>query len=334
MATLSAANANIVDIVNTLDPGGDAAMIVDTLSQTNSVLNDMQWTVGNLITGNRTTQIASIPTAVARVANQGTTPTKTTHVQVNDACAIIESVSVMDKVVAELGGVDMVDYNRANQARGIIEGLGQKLSDLFFYGTAAVPEEFNGLGVRYNSLSGNLADNVISGGGSGADNASIWVVKHGPTGLMGIVPQGQKSGLSRTDLGLVDIPDATGVAGATLLAYKEFFTWYCGICVKDPYAIARIPNIDVSNLLAKSGAADLTEKLIAATEAIHNPEDGRIVIYMNRTVRKMFRIQRRDDVIAGGGLTYENVDGKRVLMFEDYPVRIVDQLDNTEAAVA
>jgi hypothetical protein len=334
MATLGTENPTIADIIKTLDPDGDSATIVDTLSQTNSHLQDISWMEGNLITGNRTTQTASIPTAVARIANQGTTPTKATHTQVNDACAIIETVSVIDKVIAEMGGVGQVAANRANQARGHIEGLGQKLADLLFYGTASVPEEFTGFGARYNTLTGNLADNVISGGGSGSDNASIWVVKYGRNGVMGIVPKGQKGGLSRTDLGLVDVVDATGVAGATLLAYKEFFTWYCGLAVMDPYAVARIPNIDVSNLLAKSSAADLTEKLIAATEAIHNPEDGKIVIYMNRTVKKMFRIQRRDDVITGGGLTYENVDGKRVLMFDEFPVRIVDQLDNTEAAVA
>lgn len=334
MATLGTNNPTIADIVKQLDPNGDAAKIVDVLMQIKGFIQDVSWKVGNLLSGNRTTVTATVPTATARVANAGTAPDKATFSQVDDACAILETVSVIDRVVAETGGVGMVAANRANQARGHIEALGRKLEDLFFYGTLAVPEEFQGLANRYNSLSGNLADNVISGGGTGSDNASIWVVKHGPGSVEAIVPMGQGTGLQRSDLGLVDVIDATGPAGATFLAYKEFFTWHCGLAVEDPYAVARIPNIDTSNLLAKSSAADLIEKLITATEAIHNPESGKIVVYMNRTVRKMFRIQTRDDVQTGGGLTYQNVDGKRRLMFDEYEVRLSDRLTNTEAAVA
>ena len=39
---------------------------------------------------------------------------------------------------------------------------------------------------------------------------------------------------------------------------------------------------------------------------------GRRVIYMNRRVRRYFRRQIREGVSAGGGITYENINGKRV----------------------
>ena len=48
----------------------------------------------------------------------------------------------------------------------------------------------------------------------------------------------------------------------------------------------------------------------------------------------MLDIQRMDAVKAGGGLTYENVDGKVVPHFRGIPIKLVDQLLETESAVS
>jgi hypothetical protein len=45
-------------------------------------------------------------------------------------------------------------------------------------------------------------------------------------------------------------------------------------------------------------------------------------------------IQRRDDVISGGQLSYKDVDGKRVADFRGIPVRICDALTEAEATVS
>ena len=56
--------------------------------------------------------------------------------------------------------------------------------------------------------------------------------------------------------------------------------------------------------------------------------------YMNRTVFQMLDIQRRDDVISGGGLVYTDVDGKAVPSFRGIPIKIVDALLETEGQVS
>jgi hypothetical protein len=71
-------------------------------------------------------------------------------------------------------------------------------------------------------------------------------------------------------------------------------------------------------------------------KAYHRSPDlaaGKPVFYMNRTLFQMLDIQRRADVIAGGGLTYDTVDGKRVASFRDIPVRRCDALLESEALV-
>jgi hypothetical protein len=46
----------------------------------------------------------------------------------------------------------------------------------------------------------------------------------------------------------------------------------------------------------------------------------------------MLDIQRRDDV-QSGGMVYAEVDGKLIPSFRGIPIRIVDQLTETEAEV-
>ena len=48
----------------------------------------------------------------------------------------------------------------------------------------------------------------------------------------------------------------------------------------------------------------------------------------------MLDIQKRDDVISGGGLSYDKVDGEYVLSFRGIPIRKVDALLETEATIS
>jgi len=333
MATLATNALTIADVTRSIDPNGDAAMIAEILNETRAVLDDIPWLPGNLEGGHRTTVRTSLPVVSARVANQGTSHTKATEAQIQDAAAIFESKSEIDKIVAETGGMGMVPIHRANQGRAHIEAIGQKLSDTLWYGSAAVSEEFIGFANRYNSLSGNVASNVIDAGGTGSDNSSIWLVCWGPSKVHGIYPKGTIGGLERDDRGLVDIVDATGIGGATFVGYREYFRWRCGLAIPDWRCVVRIANIDISNLVALSSNADLPELMIQAIETIPNPDAGRCVFYMNRTTRKGLRLIERRDVRTGGMLDYMDMAGRRVLMFGEIPVRLEDGLTETESQI-
>lgn len=333
MATLAANVLTLADYAKRLDPNGKISNLTNLLSQTNEILMDMSFIEGNLATGHRTTSVTSLPTVASRLINNGTTPSKSTTAQIEESCSIFDAWSECDQALAELGG--NVNEVRFQEAQTFIEAMNQKIATTLIYGNSnTTPSDFNGFATRYNSLSGNISQNVISASGSGSDNTSIYLVVWSPGTCTGIYPKGSTLGLKHEDFGLQTIETTSGIAGSRLRVYQDKFEWKIGLVVRDWRYVVRIPNIDVSNLVSKTSAADLIELMIKAINRIPNLRAGNAAFYMNRTVKQMLEIQRRDDVISGGGLTYQNVDGVVMPYFREIPVRICDAIINSEAVVS
>lgn len=333
MATLSSYALTLADWAKRLDPDGKVPSIVELLAQSNEVLQDMQWIEGNLPTGHRTTVRTGLPTPAWRLLNQGVQPTKSTTAQVDEQCGMLEAWSEVDKDLAMLNG--NVGAFRLSEAKAFIEAMNQEMAQTIFYGNAGLaPEEFTGLSIRYSSSTAASGQNVIKAGGAGSDNSSVWLVGWGDQTIHGIFPKGSKAGLIHEDLGEQTIETSSGIAGTRMRAFQDHWQWKCGVAVKDWRYAVRICNIDISNLVAKSSAADLIENMIKAIHRIPSMGMCKPVFYMNRTVKQMLDIQRRDDVQTGGSLIYNDVDGKLIPSFRGIPIRVVDALLETEATVS
>lgn len=333
MAALGGSVLTLKDFAKRLDPNGKTATIAELLSQTNEVLSDMLWVEGNLPTGHRTVVRTGLPDVYWRLLNQGVQPSKSETAQIDEGCGMLEAWSEVDKDLAELNGD--VGAFRFSESQAFIEAMNQKMATTLFYGNASsAPEEFNGLSVRYSSLSANSGQNIITGGGSGSDNSSIYLIAWGPQTIHGIFPKGSKAGLIHEDLGLETVETSAGVAGSRMRAYREHFQWKCGFALRDWRYVVRIPNIDISNLVSKSSAADIIELMIKAIHRLPNLKVGKPVFYMNRSVFQMLDIFSRDDVLSGGGLNYANVAGEAQYSFRGIPVRLCDALVENEAVVS
>lgn len=333
MATLGANLPTLTDWAKRLDPDGSVPTIVELLNQYNEILDDMVWQEGNLPTGHRTTVRTSIPQPTWRLLNQGVLPGKSTTAQVDEACGMLEAWSEVDKDLAELNG--NTSQFRLSEALAFIEGMNQAMASAIFYGNnGTTPAEFNGLAVRYNAISGaNNASHVLDGGGTGGDNASLYLVVWGPNTVHGIFPKGSKAGLYHEDLGLDTVENTAGIGGSRMRAYRDHWQWKCGIALKDWRYVVRLANIDISNLVAKSSAADLIDKMIRMVHRIPNLKMGRPAFYMNRTLFEMLDIQKRDDVMTGGQLRYNEVDGILTPTFRGIPLRRTDALLESETQV-
>jgi len=326
----------LADWAKRLDPDGKVPTIVELLSQTNEILDDMLWMEGNLPTGHRTSVRTGLPEVAWKLINQGVQPSKSTSAQIDEACGIMEAWSEVDCDLAELNG--NTSAFRLSEAQAFIEAMNQEMASTVFYGNSSVaPEEFTGLAPRYSTLDPLVAENaqnVISGGGTGADNMSVWLVCWGANSVHGIFPKGSKAGLQHYDHGEVTIQDKTEIGTSRLRAFQDQWKWKCGIALRDWRYVVRIANIGTTDLVANAGQqADLINLMIKAMHRLPSFNMGKCSFYMNRTAIQMLDIQRRDDV-ASAGMTYTDVDGKLVPHFRNIPIRKVDSLLTTEAVVA
>jgi len=333
MATIGTSALTLADWSKRVDPDGKVPAIVELLGQTNEVLDDMLFVEGNLPTGHRTSVRTGLPSVAWKLINQGVTPSKSTTAQIDEGTGIMEAWSEVDKDLAELNG--NTSAFRLSEAQAFIEAMNQEMASTLFYGNSSTaPEEFTGLAARYSSLSAANAQNVITGGGSGSDNSSIWLVCWGAQSVHGIFPKGSKAGLDHEDFGEVTIQDSTGIGTSRLRVYQDKWCWKVGVALRDWRYVVRIPNIDISDLIANGGSqADVINLMIKAIHRLPSISMGRCAFYMNRTVMQMLDIQRRDDV-AAAGMRYDEVDGKMVPTFRNIPIRKVDALLETEATVA
>ena len=307
---------------------GRISVIVELLSQTNEILDDMRWVEGNLPTGHRTSVRTGLPQGTWRQLNYGVQPTKSTTTQIADACGMLETYSEIDKALADLNG-NSAEF-RLSEDKAFLEGLSQQLAQTLFYGnTATSPEKFMGLAPRFNTASGTAAisQNVIDAGGTGADNTSVWLVVWGDLTVHGIFPKGSKAGLQMRDLGEQTLTD---INGNRFQGYRTHYKWDAGLTVRDWRYAVRIANIDVSDLSAPT-PPDLTKFMIKATHKVPSLKTGQPVFYMNRTGRQWLDIQAatKDNVM----LKISEFEGRPVREFLGIPIRTCDQILNTEARV-
>jgi len=330
MATLAANNPTLIDVSKRLDPGGKIDTIVELLAQSNEVLTDMSWVEGNLPTGHKTSVRTGLPTPTWRKLYGGVQPSKSTTAQITDSCGMLEAYAEVDKALADLNGNSAAF--RLSEDAAHIEAMAQEHASTLFYGNeGSEPEAFTGLAPRYNSLSAQNTDNIIDAfSGSGGDLTSIWLCVWGPQTGFGIYPKGSQGGLQMSDKGQVTIENVDG-SGGRMEGYRTHYRWDAGLVVRDWRYFVRIANIDISELGTIANTKNLINWMVQATERVPSFGKGRAAFYMNRTLREKLRLGILERVSSN--LSWETVSGKRVMTFDDIPVRRTDALINTETRV-
>lgn len=334
--TIGATNPTLWDVAKAFGPDGRVAAVAELLSQKNQMLEDIPWFEGNLTSGHRITQRVGLPTVYFRLLNQGVPTSKSLRAQVDEQTAMMAARSQVDVKLAKLNG-DVNAY-RLSEAKPFLEALAQKFARTLIYGNSGTdPEQFTGFAIRFSlSTATNGKNIVLAPAGAGGDNTSIWLIGWSEETVHGIYPKGSQAGLVHQDLGEDDALDASN---NRFRAYMDLFEWDCGVAVKDWRYIVRIANIDISNLIADGSGATvkLIEYMAKAIDRLPSLTDCRPVFYVDRTVASMLRIQALNKSVANLGVE-KSIDqfGRSIhqLVFLSIPVKICDQLLETETAVS
>lgn len=328
MALLATTNLTLADLAKRKDTQGNIAKIIEILNGTNEILDDMPWISANDGTGHKTTIRSGLPTGTWRLLNYGVQPEKSTTVQVRDGTGMLETYSEVDKAL-----VDMSDDKPAfllSESKAFLEGMNQNMATTIIYGDSSVfPERFTGLAPRFNSLSAENGQNILDAGGTGSNNTSIWIICWDESTIHGIYPKGTTGGIKQEPTRQETLFDA---AGGRYEGYRTHFLWYAGLVVRDWRYIIRIANIDRTALTKNAATgADLIDLIVQGIELLPNTRMGRMVIYVNRTIRSFLRRQITNKTNVW--LNMEEVSGRKVLTFDGIPVKRVDAILNTEARV-
>ena len=330
MATLTNTNPTLADLTSRMTASGEIdPNIVEMLKETNEILDDMTVIEANGFTEHKTTIRSGLPTGTWRKLNYGVQPEKSRTVSVKDSLGMLETYAEIDAALAKLNGNSAAW--RLSEDRAFIEGMNQTMAQTLFYGDSSLdPEKFMGLAPRYSSLSAENGQNIIDAGGTGSDNASIWLAVWGPNTLHSIFPKGSAAGLQSQDLGQQTLTDA---AGGRYEGFRTHYKWDLGLTLRDWRYVVRIANVDVSDLTKNAGSgADLIDLMTQAVELLPNTGMGRPVFYMPRKIRSFLRRQITNKV-AASTLTMDEVSGKKVVAFDGVPCRRSDALLLTEARV-
>src|SRR5882757_3163558 len=346
MATIGSTALTYADWARRLDDGYRVASIIELLSQTNEILDDMLVVEGNLPTGHKTTVRTGLPQATWRLLNTGVPNAKSTTAQIVDTCGNLETYSVIDKDIADLNG-NTPEF-RLSESRAFLEGMSQQVASTLIYGNQLInPERFTGLAPRYSTktaANAATAANVLDAGGTSNTNTSMWITTWGSDTIHGIFPKGKMTGLQHRDMGEWPVADASG---NTYQAYRDHFKWEIGLTLRDWRYVARIANIDVTQLTGVS-AANLINLIVralyrlptapaqaTAIQTSDTPEVranmGRVMIYCNRIIRTYLDLQamNKTNVL----LRLEEFNGKPITTFRGIPIRTVDAILSNEAQV-
>lgn len=343
----------LIDIAKSFGPDGKVAVVAELLNQSNEIIQQMNFIEGNLPTGHKGVVRSGLPTVSLRRFYKGVAPSQSGRSTIEDVCAMQEGRNEIDKDLADLNG--NADAFRLSESLAFVESMNQTFAQQMMYGNTSTDKDgILGFTPRYNAIAGaENGENVISAGGTGNNNTSVWLIVWGENTVTGIYPKGTKAGLVQEDLGVIDAFDSNN---HRFRAYAELYQWKYGLHVKDWRYAVRIANINVSDLTSQTGtqlntaATWLPYLMMKAFARIPSMGMGNATFLANRTVKEMLSVGAVQKTIYG--LTMEqagNQFGKVApgsvagtgtgirggqLMFFGTPVLTVDQILSTESAVS
>jgi hypothetical protein len=308
---------------------------VELLDRDTSILDLIPTMEANNITSHEYRQVVGLPTVAARLAGEGTAASKSDSVAQVAHIKIYSSLMKIDKDTYELGGQGK-EYV-AQEARRHMSALDIKLAEDLFYGSTTDIKRMSGMSNTYNSLTGNIGNNVISAGSvSGGDAMSIWVCGLGGNGLNFIYPTGSPSaGFKRTSSG--EWNPVTDSNNKTRFEMTAEFVCNRGYVIPDWRSQIRICNIDKSALLADPTGATISLPSLLMRASSRKPSKQLVQvkdyqIFMGRTCYEMLQTQLYNK--SNGAFSYREINGQQVPYFDGMKINILDALVANETTVS
>jgi hypothetical protein len=317
---------NILEQAKRLDPQNNVATIVELMNKTSELTADMVAVQANDIRSHEDNVRTELPTVGVRDINRGSTQSYSRTEKRTSNIILAEANPVIDEENID----PMPDPKKAlnNEYKTYVEAMMQFFVENFFYGNPA-QGEILGLFNEFNDLA---LENVVGLGGTGSDLTSVALIEWDELAFKMVYPRNHKTiGVDFTDKGKQLAHDADN---NPFWAYMAQIKMKFGRSLVDPRNFQRICNIESDG--ATNNIIDITNKrhheLVRARNRLTNGGSG-AVIYCNRDIKSQFDIFAMDK--QGGFATVINkLSGEPVTVFQNMPIRLVEQMISTEDAVS
>lgn len=322
MATNTLSVLTIKELTARTDPKGNAARIAEVLHQKNAILDDIPWVEANESFSNRGVRRSNEPTGSFRKINLGVASHASKTTPIVDVVGLLEDYSKVDVRLAK-AAPSPVQF-RTDEDMAFVSGMGKTIAGKLIYGNSATtPEEFTGLAPRLDSIT----TNCIDAGGSGGDTTSIYIVTWSNDYCHGLYGRGMSGGISTEDLGQQLVIDSNSLHN---MYYVTHFMWEAGLAVRNERGIGRVANIESSKSAATNAFNE--DDLIDLMVEMDILPTTRIYVNRNISAQMWKRLKDKNNVyytrnqgLDAGGLP---------LSFNGVPIRLVEQITNTETAVS
>jgi len=324
----------LLDVLKMMDPSNTRLLFVaEVLSRKSPIIKEAPMMEANQALTHIGTRDTQLPTIGKRAINDGVAYAAHKEAQVTAPMSLFETMSKVDEEILRLAGANAAGVRQRKDAK-FIEAMTQAVVEEIFYGSLADDDlGFNGLATLFASTTtypnndSTWYYNVLSGGGSGSDTTSIWIVEWGADKCHLIYPKGTQGGIEVDDLGKQLVSGVT--ASTQYVAYVSQFKWRCGLFVADERCVQRIANVETTGSSNIFDDDDLITMINRLPDMGENPMTR---IYVNRTIRTQMDIKVKDK----NNVNYyadRDAFGKPVLYFRGIPVQVADQILNTETAI-
>jgi hypothetical protein len=327
VTTQNSTNMSILDAAKAAGADGILLNCAELLNKKKGMLPHIPWQETDTAEGHLSAQTTSLPTVSDIVYNVGGTASKSTVANILETCQGVECWLTPDDRVLNYGGNP--GGKMSKETMRATEAMKQAVQERYITGNGdTTPGQLYGFYSRLGSLSSNAARNIIDCDGTGSNNASILYVRWSPDAIYGLYPKGTKAGLQMEDFGRIPVLEDS----KEIVRRKVKLEWYFGLAIDDWRQAGRACNIDVPALLAGTGA-NLPKRMRDLQTVVEDNEHGVGAYYMNRTLAGILREQTISAVGAGGGLTFKNFNGERVMEFDGIQVAIIDDMPIAEDRV-
>lgn len=341
MAVIGSSFFDLIDLYKSQGKDGELdATVIELLAQHNPIMEDALTVECNMGTEHLTTVRTGLPSVTWGKLYQGIAQSKSTKVQVSDTTGFVEGLSSVDTRLLDIAGANR-NKIRMSEANSFLESIGQEAASTLFYGnTASTPEEFIGFAPRFNDTTAANGGQIVKAGGASTDNTSIWFITWGDNYCHLLYPKGTRAGVTRQDMGRQRVLDGSS---NPYFVEEELFRQHLGLSVRDWRGVARIANIDVSDLAA--GTVDIFKYMRNAFWKIkkHRGPGVKMAIYCNAEVCEALDAHSTptmsSDIPSGKTgtnirLRREEIDGTEVLSYRGIPIRQCDAILNNETAIS